>query len=265
MISNINFKAENMKKIIVFVFVLFFTSNFLIGQNSRDSLHTKIGFSIMLKSEHLEDSVKLFIHLPFCFKPQDEYPVIFLLDANSSFKAFASAAELMAKEKSIPCCIVVGFPQCKYVPNNKDNLEANIGKLMNFCGAELLPFLHSKFNITETIIWGQGHSGMISGYIMLEKPDLFDGYISDVPNFNLISEKVKSENVFDNLQDKNVNYYLFGSSAINFFNESFLNNLKSNAPQGLNWKYNVVDETNAIIHFLINYMHAIESFFNETK
>lgn len=254
-----------MKKIIVSVVVLIFTFNFLFGQNSNDSLKTKVGYSTVLKSEHLKDSVKLFIHLPSFFEPHKKYPVIFLLDANSSFKAFAGCAELMAYEQTIPGCIVIGFPQCKYVPSKNDNIAADMNNLMNFCEAELLPFLQSKFNTSKTIIWGQGHAGMITSYMMLEKPDLFNGYISDIPNFSLISEMVESENIFDNIQDENVNYYLFGSSAANFYNESFLNNLNAHAPKGLNWTYNVINESNPIIHFLTNYMHAIELFFEEEK
>jgi len=97
---------------------------------------------------------------------------------------------------------------------------------------------------------------------MLDKPDLFDGYIADVPDFSLISDKVDSKKAFRNLKDKNVNYYLFGNKANDIYNEAFLNNLKSNAPAGLNWHYNISDEPNKIIYFLNNYMSAIELFFN---
>jgi len=98
---------------------------------------------------------------------------------------------------------------------------------------------------------------------MLDKPDLFDGYIADVPDLSLISDKVNSKDAFDNLNDKNVSYFLFGSRAYDVYNETFLNNLKSNAPKGLNWHYNISDEPNKIIYFLNNYMHAIELFFND--
>ena len=98
---------------------------------------------------------------------------------------------------------------------------------------------------------------------MLEKPDLFNGYIADIPNLDLISDRVNSKEAFNKLEDKNVSYYLFGSTAKDVYNETFLNNLKSNAPKGLNWHYNISDEPNKITYFLNNYMHAIELFFND--
>jgi len=97
---------------------------------------------------------------------------------------------------------------------------------------------------------------------MLDKPNLFDGYIADAPDLGLISDKVNSKDAFGNLKDKNVSYYLFGSRAKGVYNETFLNNLKLNAPEGLNWHYDISDEPNKIIYFLNNYMHAIELFFN---
>jgi len=71
--------------------------------------------------------------------------------------------------------------------------------------------------------------------MMLEYPDLFNGYISDVPDFSLVLEKVHSKKAFDNIQDKKLNYYLFGNSFVKTLNEEFLS----------------------------NYMHALELFFTD--
>ncbi len=253
-----------MKKIGVLILFLILGIKVSVGQSSRDTLHTKVGFTAMIESQHLEDQVKLFIHHPFCYKSEREFPVIVLLDANSTFKSFSACAELMAYDHSIPPCIVVGFPQYKYTDFDKGDLEGKMDKLSLFIQDELFPYLKSNYNISKTIVWGQGPgSGLISSYLMLESPDLFDGYISDVPDFSLIADKAYSKNAFDKLQDKQIDYYLFGSQSENLYNEAFLNNLKANAPQGLNWHYTVNDEPNMIIYFLNNYMLALELFFKE--
>lgn len=248
-------------------FVLTFSVLFAFsstGQNVGDSPQTKLGFTTIFKSELLKDSMEIFTHLPFNYKKDREYPLIFLLDANAAFKAFASCTELMGYDRSIPLSIVVGFPQYKYVKYDSLNVEANLNLLAKFINEELLPYLDSKYNITKTIIWGPGGTtGLISSYFMLEYPDLFDGYISDIPDLTLISNKTNSKNAFNNLKDKNVKYYLFGSRSKDIYNEAFLNNLKSNAPKGLNWNYSISEEPNKIIYLLNNYMHAIELFFNE--
>ena len=254
-----------MKKIIfILTFSLSFTLS-LIGQNLGDSPQTKLGFTTIIKSEVLEDSLEIFTHLPFNYKKDKEFPLILLLDANATFKAFASCTELMGYDESIPLSIVVGFPQYKYVNYDSLSIEANMNLLAKFLDEELLPYLNSKYKVTRTIIWGQGGSGLISSYFLLEYPDLFDGYISDIPDFRLITNKTNSKNAFDKLKDKNVKYYLFGSKSKDIYNEAFLNNLKTNAPDGLNWHYNISDEPNKIIYFLNNYMHAMELFFNDAE
>ena len=68
--------------------------------------------------------------------------------------------------------------------------------------------------------------------------------------FAIGKEDVSSSDAFENLKDKNINYYLFGSIKNNIYDERFLNNLKANAPKGLNWHYNISDEPNKIIYFL---------------
>jgi len=171
----------------------------------------------------------------------------------------------MAYERSIPLSIVVGFPQYKYTNYDSLGVEATLNLLAKFIDEELLPYLNSKYNLTHTIIWGQGGSGLISSYFMLEYPDLFDDYISDIPDFRLITKKTNSKNAFDKLKDKNVNYYLFGSKSKDIYNEAFINNLKSNAPKGLNWNFSISEEPNKVIYLLNNYMHAIELFFNDVE
>jgi len=239
---------------------LAFTVN-SIGQNVGDSPQTKLGFTTRFESEILNDSLNIFIHLPFNYKKDREFPLVLLLDAHTSFKAFSACTELMAYDRCIPTCIVVGFPQYKYADFASVSLDNKMDKLIGFIDRELFPYLESKYNITKTIIWGQGTE--ITTYMMLNEPDLFDGYIADVPDLGLISAKVNSIDAFENLKGKNVDYFIYGSSAKDDFNEAFVNNLKSNAPKGLNWYYNISDEPNKIIYFLDNYMHAIELFFNE--
>jgi len=249
-----------MKNIILIIAIAAFLSTNSMGQNVGDSPQTKIGYTTKINSEILNDSLNLFIHLPFNYKENKAFPLIILLDAHTSFKAFSACTELIAYDRKIPTCIVVGFPQYKYADFDSLNIESKMDKLERFIGEELFPYLDSKYNFTKKIIWGQGSE--ITTYIMLDKPDLFDGYIADIPNLDLIADKVNSKDAFENLKDKNVNYYLFGSRVKDIYNEAFLNNLKSNAPKGLSWHYSISDESNKIIYFLNNYMHAIELFFN---
>ncbi|MGQ7868728.1 alpha/beta hydrolase-fold protein [Sunxiuqinia sp. sy24] len=254
-----------MKKIICFIAISIFFTLSSIGQNLGDSPQTKLGFTTIIKSEILEDSLEIFTHLPWNYKNDKEYPLILLLDPHAAFKAFAASTELLAYNRSIPTCIVVGVPQYKYVNYDSLSIEANMNLFAKFLDEELFPYLKSKYNFSRTIIWGPGGPGMISSYFMLEHPDLFDGYIADIPDFKLITHKTNSKNAFNKLKDKNVKYYLFGSKSKDIYNEAFLNNLKSNAPKGLKWNYTISEEPNKIIYRLTNYLHALELFFNDTE
>lgn len=253
-----------MKKVIFILSLsVVFTLN-LSGQNVGDSPQTKLGFTTTIKSEILDDSLNIFTHLPFNYKKDRDYPLILLLDPHAAFKAFASCTELMAYDRSIPTCVVVGFPQYKYVKYDSLSIEGSLNLLAKFMDEELLPYLDSKYNLTKSIIWGPGGTGLISSYLMLQYPDLFDGYIADTPDLSLITKRTNSKDAFENLKDKNVKYFLFGSQSKDIYNEDFLNNLKTNAPAGLNWNYSISDEPNKIIDRLNNYMHALELFFTET-
>ena len=109
-----------MKNLLSTLFISIFFSISLIGQNVGDSHQTKLGFTTKIKSEVLEDSLNIFTHLPFNYKKDKEFPLILLLDPHAAFKAFSSCTELMAYDRSIPTCIVVGFPQYKYVLSKAD-------------------------------------------------------------------------------------------------------------------------------------------------
>jgi len=169
----------------------------------------------------------------------------------------------MAKEGSIPACIVVGFPQNKYANSDSTNLESNMDRVAKFIDQELFSYLKSKYNFSKSIIWGQGsQSGLMTTYLMLKYPDLFNGYISDVPDLSLMHDIAYSEQAFLKIKNKNISYYLFGHSTANILNNTFLENLKTNAPEGLNWNYNISEEQNSTIHYLNNYMHSLELFLN---
>lgn len=158
------------------------------GQAKVDSARFTIGSAVFIDSKYLNDSVLVYVHFPAMNESQQEYPLILLLDAYSSFKSFSSCAELMAHEKTIPSCIVVGFPQRKYTDFETSNLEFKMDKLARFIDEELFPYLEKKYTITKTIIWGQGkQSGLISSYFMLNYPDLFNVYISDIPDLSLLN------------------------------------------------------------------------------
>lgn len=142
-----------LKRISLILFITSITLYLCWSQNPRDTLITKIGFSTSIHSTVPEDNVKLFIHLPFCYKPDRECPIIVLLDGNTSFKSFAAATELLAYVATIPCCIVVGFPQYKYLPEDEGHFPENIDRLSDFFEQDFFPQLERNFKISDRLIF----------------------------------------------------------------------------------------------------------------
>ena len=138
-----------MKNIIltISIFLIFVSTS--IGQNIGDSPQTRLGFTTKIKSEILNDSLNIFTHLPFNYNKDKEFPLILLLDAHTSFKAFSANTELMAYARTIPTCIVVGFPQYKYADFNSTNLKNKMDSLAKFISQELLPYLNRTITLVN--------------------------------------------------------------------------------------------------------------------
>jgi predicted alpha/beta superfamily hydrolase len=256
-----------MKKTIIFSTLFVLVSTLSYGQNNHDSLFTTLGYSTQIESKYLNQTKTLYIHLPFKFDKDKEYPLIIVADF-MAFKPLSSTTEIMAYNQTIPWCIVV----CPVVTNVTDEYspvldenseKASGGKTISFYEKELFPFLQSKYKISKKILWGKGYSGMFSTFVMLSKPGLFDGYISDTPKLELI-EKINTENVFDKMADTKVFYYLAGSSAKEKDKTTrlFVENITKEQKSGFKWNYVENDDSVFISRILTNYTHGLVFLFN---
>jgi len=260
-----------MKKLGIILTVMFFGSFISNGQNNRDSLFTTLGYSTKIASKYLNQSKTIYVHLPFKFDKDKEYPLIVLADF-MAFKPLSSTTEIMAYNQTIPWCIVV----CPVTINAPDDYspifdvtseKTNGGKTIEFYENELLPFLQSKYKISKKIFWGQSYSGMFSTFVMLSKPDLFDGYFSDMPKLALIENIINSDTIFKKFGDKKVFYHLTESSL----NEkdkptiTFLDKLKNEQINNFKWHYLEQSDSIFIAHILTNYIYGLDSFFKEMK
>lgn len=258
-----------MKKIGVLLTILILSSIISYGQKNRDSLFTTIGYSTKIESEYLNQTKTIFIHLPFKFDPNKEYPLIVLTDF-MAFKPLSSATEIMAYNQTIPLCIVI-CPMVtnvadEYSPVFDDNSEKNNGgKTISFYEKELLPFLQSKYHISKKVLWGKGFSGMFSIFVMLSKPDLFDGYISDSPKLDLLEKSINSDDIFEKMSEAKVFYYMTGSltEEKDKLTKTFLDKLKSEQMSNLKWNYSEQNDSIFIARILTNYIYGLDSFFKE--
>ena len=260
-----------MKKTKVLLIILILISQISFGQQNRDSLFTTLGHSTKIESEFLNQTKTLFIHLPFKYDKNKEYPLIVLTDF-MAFKPLSSTTEIMAYNQTIPWCIVV-CPMTTNVPDeyspiiDNDSEKINGGKTISFYEKELFPFLQSKYKISKKILWGKGFSGMFSTFVMLSKPDLFDSYISDTPNFELMEKEINGDKTFEKIGETKVSYYLTGTMTEEKDNANltFLTKLKNVQKSNFTWDYVENNDSIFISRILTNYTHGLNFLFNETN
>jgi hypothetical protein len=258
-----------MRKIGLIITLISIGINVSFGQNDRDTVFTKVGHSIQIESKILKQSKKVLIHLPFNFDPNNEYPLIILSDF-MAFKPLSSITEIMGYNKTIPQCIVVcpmtTNARIDYSPIINDTSEAINGeKTIVFLEKELLPYLMTKYKISKKIIWGQNYSGMFTTFVLLSNPNLFDGYLSDIPQLDFLKKEIDSKNCFKNIGNKEVFYQISWTTTEKKQVElnDFLRKLKSEAPESLNWRYSEESDSVFITHVLTNYTYGLKTFFKE--
>lgn len=258
------------KKFILLIFyIALFTWN-AEAQQPPDSVYTKAGFITSFESQELEQTRRLFIHLPMGFDTAGSYPLVVLLDGEASFKAFASATELMNWQELIPGCIVVGIPN---VDRNLDYApliqnvpgSGNADKMMAFYRKELFPYLESRYNIETKVLWGHSWLGFFTIYVMLNQPDLFDAYIATSPAFRFLDQVFDQESMFDRVAGEEVKFYmsLGGEELVGEATKNFALKLESDAPKSLIWEFTVKPDKTHDSNAIVGYMDALEFIFSE--
>ncbi len=140
---------------------------------------------------------RLFINLPGTYKdnPTKTYPVIYLLDAQWDFPTFKGAYAGRKTDGFMPECVTVGITWGGNNPNadvlrvrdfltttNKQP-DANGGaKFLTFIKTELIPFIKSKYRVTDdrTLV-GASFGGFFTLYALFNDPALFNRYIASSP------------------------------------------------------------------------------------
>lgn len=146
----------------------------------------------------------IFISLPAGYGSNDKkYPVVYMLDAYSSFGIVMQSAKLLAYNKELPDLIIVGIsseggskefnynrgrdytPTIVTLNNQPGSYEAALpasggaDKFLSFITNDLIPFVESKYNIIpgERTLIGHSLGGLFVTYSLFENPDIFQRYV----------------------------------------------------------------------------------------
>ena len=178
-----------MKKLITLLFAILFIlpATTLFGQE------LKIGLQDSIDSNVLNETRKLFIHLPRDYNNSEKaYPVIYRLDGDLDIfiETVGVIHRLTYREEVMSEAIVVAIENTERI---RDMMPTNTGfyqkepgadKFKKFIEDELFLHMSNSYRITdERVLCGQSLSTIFTLYCFLTSPHMFDSYIASSAGF----------------------------------------------------------------------------------
>jgi predicted alpha/beta superfamily hydrolase len=139
----------------------------------------------------------LYINLPGNYGKDStkSYPVLFLLDAHYDFPTFAGIYGSQYYDGFIPGFVTVGITWGGENPNygqlrardlTPTGNQPTMGggpKFLSFIKNELIPFINSKFRVTDDrALAGSSYGALFTLYALYNEPGLFNRYIAASPS-----------------------------------------------------------------------------------
>lgn len=204
----------------------------------------------------------IYVSLPGSYNSTTQtFPVVFMLDAYSSFSTMSQMVKMLAYNNELPELIIVGISSegsseefyynrmRDYTPSeltgeeDKKIFPVSGGgeKFLKFIKEELVPFVEAKYRIKkeEKVLVGHSLGGLFVFYALFSEPNLFSKYVSVSPALQFDDEYIlKQEKVFAG-KNSNLNasvYTTVGSLEDSTFIEpwkKFVDSLKEHNYEGL--------------------------------
>lgn len=240
----------------------------------------------------------IFIALPGSyFTSEKTYPVVYMLDAYSSFGVMVQMARLLSFDKEIPEVIIVGisseggskefnynrardFTPTQIQPDKLPEeyrstfpISGGAEKFLGFIKDELIPYVESNYRFSPGDRTLEGHSlgGLFVFYSLLKEPGLFKRYVAISPallwdNGLLLKQEEKFSKDHNLLAS--IIYTAVGSLESELFKEPWkqlISNLKSRGYAGMKLRTEIAEgETHyTIIPYIVT--HGLKSVFSESE
>lgn len=267
----------NSLRIVLTIACIIFLQQFVKAQsNLNDQFLQKVGVLDSLKSEVLNESRKIYIQLPASYKPDQKYPVAYILDGEfllptlSNVQTYYSGGftpEMIligiSNDKNRTRDLTTSHVSTKYgMPFKESNGEAD--RFLNFIEKELIPYIENKYPVTNfrTLI-GHSYGGLFTIYTLLNRSNLFDNYLAIDPSLDwddqrllkeaktvLSTKKFKNKSLFISLSGQlhmqnsklTIDNVMQDTTDFTLFSRSniaFSNLVKQNSENGLSidWKF----------------------------
>lgn len=185
-----------MKKLLSFLIIVVI----LLTACSKENT-IRIGEKIKIFSHVLNEERVISIHLPESYdEGEANYPVLYLLDGETHFVHGYGAAAYLGAQNIIPEMIVVAIENVDrnrdFSPVHVDNIatSGSADKFLAYIADELMPYINDHYRSSSyDVIMGHSFGGVFITYALLERPELFDGYISISPFLQFADEYMIKE------------------------------------------------------------------------
>jgi predicted alpha/beta superfamily hydrolase len=172
-----------------------------------DYLPSLKGGYFRLDSKAVQRPFHIYVRLPLGFDPKAEtrYPVVYLLDGDSTFPMLAPTHLFLNYDERLPEAIVVGIAYGGFDRDtNKRDLdfsgpgkdarpgEGGAPQFLRFLREELIPEVERHYPVDplKRVLVGQSNGGRFVLWSAMEDPDLFWGRIASNPSFTPARERL---------------------------------------------------------------------------
>lgn len=214
----------------------------------------ELGQKLNYESQHLNETRTYSVYLPpsYAANPKKRYPVFYCLDGETHFKASVGTLDWLSKSaNAIPEHLIVaihnhpGRRSQDLVPQggNPERFQA----FQKFLVEELVPFIDKTYR-TEPFRIMSGHSlgGMFALSLLMDYPNQFQAFFISSPYFVIDQGQSIStmQSRLPKLDLKQTFIYasLGSETGLRPFYDSWMEVLKTSAPQELSWEAEIWDQ-----------------------
>lgn len=180
-----------------------------------------------IKSKILNEDRVFSVFLPDDYRTSsNKYPVLYLLDGRTHFEHAVGATKYLAMRNLIPNLIVVSIHNVDrrrdFSPVKVERMPTSGGgaAFLKFLSVELKDYIKSNYRVSDfSILLGHSFGGTFAAYSLLERPNLFDGYLAVSPYLlyanNYMVDQTK-EKFQTNFKDRKYFYMTVGDEPAYF-------------------------------------------------
>ena len=207
-----------MKKVLPFLFVLFFCSICAFSQNDGEDV--VIGKYHVINSKILGEERRILVHLPLGYEDTElNYPVVYHLYGDFVTTYFADAVSVIERlhdASKMPQVILIGVDNTDRYrdlrPVKHDGSPGGADKFIQYFKDELIPYVKENYRTTDyNILIGPQAGACFGLYALMEHTDLFEAFMleNSFDNPSKVDEYLLSQANSFFKPDKILNKFLF--------------------------------------------------------